>query len=81
MTILDFLKKAAGEPFSKLVEILRAGAAAQPDLAPAAEWMIAKLNDAVPLSNLVALAEAIPRELAAIAQGKIDPRDHPSDAA
>jgi hypothetical protein len=69
-------------PAAKLIEILRAGGAASPDLAAAAEAIIAKLEAAIPLGNLIVVAEALPRELANIAQGKLDPRpDQPSNAA
>lgn len=81
MTLLELLQRAAGAPVAKLIEILRAGAAAAPDLADEAEAIIRALQEAIPVSNLVAIAEALPREIADIAQGKIDPRDHPSDAA
>lgn len=81
MTILDLLSKAAGFPTSKLIEILRAFAAAVPDSAAEVNAIIAKLEAAIPLDNLISVAEALPRELANIAQGIIEPRDHPSDAA
>lgn len=80
MKILDILEKAAGAG-SGLVDVLEKAKAAAPDLAGEIDGVLAKLGAAVDPANLVALAEAIPGEIANIAKGKIDPRDHPSDAA
>ena len=81
MTLSDILSKAAGVPIGSLIVLLRAGANALPDLRAEAEAIIAKLETAVAPSNLIALAEALPKEIANIARGQIDPRNHPSDAA
>jgi len=80
MTILDILQKAAGAA-GALVAVLNRAKAALPDLAPEVDKIITELNTAISANNLVALAEALPKEIANIAQGKLDPRDHPSDAA
>lgn len=81
MTPIQLLEKAAGLPAGVLIALLRTLASAQPAFAAQVESIIAKIEAAIPLDNLVAVAEALPAELANIAQGKIDPRDHPSDAA
>ena len=51
-----------------------------PDVAPKAQELAGKLNAPVSQENLVKLASVLPAEIANIAQGKIDPRDHPSDS-
>ena len=81
MTVIQLLEKAAGLPADLLISLLRTLASAQPDFAASIEGIIAKLEAAVPVANLIAVAEALPKEIANIAQGKIDPRQHPSDAA
>lgn len=81
MSLLDLIIRAAGEPASKLISILRAVAAAAPSLAADAEAIIAKLEEPLAIGNLVAVAEMLPGEIANIVQGKLDPREHPSDAA
>jgi len=80
MTLLDILKKAglAVDPLRKVVG--KVGELA-PDLAAESDMILAQLDAPVALENLVALAAALPGEIKNIAQGKIDPRDHPSDAA
>jgi hypothetical protein len=79
VTILDIIKKAAG-PADDLLRFLAKVAADAPDLAPLANELAAKLASAVDVQALTAVAVAIPKELGDIAQGKIDPRSHPSDA-
>jgi len=80
MSILDILLKAgaAGPALVKLLEKVRE---AMPDLAPEIDKILVELAAAVSPENLVALAEALPRELANITQGQIDPRRHPNDVA
>jgi len=80
MTLLDLLKKALGG-LDPLEDKLKAVAEAAPDAAPLINELLGKLAGAVPVENLVALAAALPGEIADIAKGKLDPRDHPSDAA
>jgi hypothetical protein len=79
VTILQLLEKAAGAGAS-LILLLEEIARKMPDLAPAAHEWIKLLNSAATQANLIALAEALPRELANIGQGIIQPKDHPSDA-
>ena len=79
MTLLDLLKKAAFAG-DDLVQFLNVIAQRYPDVAPKAQELVAALSAAVAAENLVALATALPGEIANIAQGKLDPRDHPSDA-
>lgn len=81
MTPIQLLELAAGLPKGILVTLLRTLASAQPAFANQVEEIILKLEAAVPVANLVAVAEALPAEIANIASGKIDPRSHPSDAA
>lgn len=80
MRWLDILIKA-GLAAPRLIEILRAAAEKFPDYAAEITDIIAKIEAAIPQSNLIAIAEALPREIANIAQGNLDPRDHPSDLA
>lgn len=80
MTLLDLLTRlAVGAP--GLIRLLEKVAAEAPDLAPDAQLWINKLNAAVSADNLVALAASLPQEIADILQGKINKRNHPSDAA
>ena len=51
------------------------------DAAAEIDKILAALNESVGPDNLIALAESLPKELANIAQGKFDPRKHPSDVA
>jgi hypothetical protein len=80
MTLLDILLKAGGSA-GLLVELFNKVKAKLPDLAPQIDQLLASLSVAVSQANLVALAAALPAEIAAIAQGKLDPRKHPSDIA
>jgi len=80
MSILDILLKA-GAAGPALVKLLEKVKAAVPDLAPEVDKILAELAAAIMPENLIKLAEALPRELAKIAQGQIDPRRHPSDVA
>jgi hypothetical protein len=80
MTFLDILLKA-GLAADSLVELLKEVKEKLPDLAPLADKFLEALSMAVDPASLIALAEALPKELANIAQGKLDPRRHPSDVA
>ncbi len=73
MTILDILTKAAGAPIGKLVSVLEAVKAKAPDLAGEIDDILAALNAAASTESLVARAQALPAEIANIAQGRIDP--------
>jgi len=79
MTILQILEKLAGGSLNVIAFLERAAEAA-PDLAPKAQELIALLQSAASQANLVAVASALPGEIANIAQGKLEPKDHPSDA-
>ena len=80
MTLLDVLTQA-GFAASGLLELLGTVKQKYPDLAPQVDKVMAGITGAVAPENLVALAEALPRELANIGSGKLDPRRHPSDGA
>jgi hypothetical protein len=80
MTILDILNRFASAGDGLVAFLTRAGAAA-PDLKPKADEWIARLQEAVSLKNLTTLASVLPGEIANIAQGKLEPRSHPSDSA
>lgn len=80
MTILDIIQKAAGAA-GALVALLNRVKDELPDLAPEVDKVLAGLNAAISAESLVSLASALPGEIANIAQGKIEPREHPSDAA
>jgi hypothetical protein len=80
MSILEILVKA-GAAGGKLVALLESLAAKYPDAAEEVNKILAELATVVAPDNLIALAEALPRELANIAQGQLDPRRHPSDVA
>jgi len=78
--IEDILFKSAGLPLARIIEILRAGAAAVPEFADDAESIIAKISAAPEGIGRVALL--VPAEVANVLQGRIDPRpDQPSNAA
>jgi hypothetical protein len=79
VTLLDLLNKAAGSA-AGLVALLERVRLNYPDLASTAEEWLLNLSSAVSQKNLVALAAALPAEIANIATGKLDPKDHPSDA-
>lgn len=81
MRLIDLLVRAGGLPAAKLLEVLQWVIVNAPDLADEARQIMDKLNAAVPLENLLSVAAILPTEIANIAAGKIDPRDHPSDAA
>lgn len=79
MTLMAFLTLLTrGLP--SLTALLDAAAAANPDLQPKVdEWKVALSNVPTP-ENLAQIGAAIPGELLNIAQGKINPRDNPSNA-
>lgn len=79
MTILEGLTKLTGGMVG-LVDLLESVADRLPDLAPTAQGWANALRQTATTENLVALATALPKEIADIAQGKVDPKDHPSDA-
>lgn len=79
MTLLDLIMRAAGAA-PDLKAFLERVRDVAPDLAPAANQWIAALDAAVSAESIAAVVTALPAELAAIARGKLDPRDHPSDA-
>lgn len=80
MKLIDLLIRA-GMAGSKLIAVLEYIIANVPDLADEARTLIEKLNAAVPLENLLSIAAVIPVEVGNVLAGKIDPREHPSDAA
>jgi hypothetical protein len=79
MTLLDILIKA-GLAGAGLIALLRKAALQAPDLADAINKLIDELLAVVDQNNLVRLATVLPAEIANIAQGKIDPKDHASDS-
>lgn len=79
MTILQVLEKLSSGAGS-LVNFLRDVSASSPDLKPTADAWIASLEGAASQESLVALAAALPAEIAQISQGHFDPHEHPSDA-
>lgn len=79
MTLLDIITRAASNVGS-LKEVLVKARAALPDLAGQIDTIIAALDAAVTQEGLVALAVTLPPEIANIASGKIEPRDHAGDA-
>lgn len=80
MTYLDVLIKA-GLAVGGLIAMLRKLAEQFPDYAPAINKYVDELLSVVTQDNLVRLATVLPREIADIFQGKIDPRDNPSNLA
>lgn len=78
MTLIDLLKKAAFAG-DDLLKFLNNVAQQFPDLATKAQELAASLSVAISAENLVSVAAALPAEIANIAQGKLDPRQHPSD--
>ena len=81
MSLLDLLMRAAGKGLPNLVALLESIASKSPDLAPIARQWIEALNGVAGPANLANVAAAVARELGDIAQGKINPKSHPSDAA
>jgi len=81
LNILDILTKGAGIPADTVRRLILAGAKAVPDLADEAQALIDKLDATLTSEKLIALGAEIMTEANDIAHGKIDPRDHPSDAA
>lgn len=79
MTILEALLKLTGS-MPGLVTLLEAAALAAPDLKPKIDQWIQALTQSASKDNLVSLAAALPAEIARIAQFKVDPHSHPSDA-
>jgi hypothetical protein len=81
MLILDILKKA-GAAGATIIALLEKAKALSPDvLGPEIDKILSGEAGAVALDNLIALAECLPKELANIAAGKLDPRRHSSDVA
>jgi hypothetical protein len=80
VSILDILVKAGGAAASLLSLLLKVKTQF-PDLADEVDSIVEALNQVVDPANLIALAESLPKELANIAQGDLDPRRHPSDVA
>lgn len=79
MTLLDILKKAAGEA-GDVKKALESVIEKFPDAAPIVQPALDALATAVPAEALVGLASALPGEILNIAQGKLEPREHPGDA-
>lgn len=80
MTGLEILQ-AAKLAADKIKAFVESAIAANPDLAPAGESLLAELNAAITADGLVALAEKLPAQIANIGHGQLDPRDSPSNAA
>jgi hypothetical protein len=80
VTILDILTKA-GLSAAGIIALLHKASELAPDLAPEVNDLLAKLAAAVDQQSLVALAAALPAEIANIAKGNLDPKDHPGDLA
>jgi hypothetical protein len=80
MSLLEILKRAGGAA-AILVDGLARIREIAPDAAEEVDKILAALTAAVGSDNLIALAESLPKELANVAQGKIDPRKHASDVA
>lgn len=81
MTVLELLQKALGGSLPNLIQLLESVAVNAPDLAPKAREWIEALNGVAGPANLANVATAVVRELADIGQGKLNPKNHPSDAA
>ena len=79
MTVLDVLKKLFSGA-DDLAAFLAKIAADFPDLAPKAQEFVAALGAAASPANLAALGGSIPGELLKLSQGKVDPRDNPSNS-
>ena len=80
MNIIDLLTKA-GLAVGTLTDLLAKLKTLAPDLAPEVDAVAALLTTAIAPDNLSAVGAAVVIELKNIAQGKIDPRSHPSDVA
>ena len=80
MTVLERLAQWAGVAPTRLVAIIRAGMAADPDHATDGQKILDAMNSALSAESLARLAVVILSEGKDIAGGKIDPRRHPSSA-
>lgn len=80
MTIFQALTTWAGAS-SSLQNLLVSVGDLAPDLKPAADEWLAKLQAEVTPEGLAGVAKALPVEAQDILRGKLAPEDHPSDAA
>ena len=80
MTLLEIIAKWAGLAGPELIVLLRKAGDTSPDLKPKADEWIAALQAAASPANLANVARAVISELGDIGQGKIHPKNHPSDA-
>jgi hypothetical protein len=81
LSILDYIMKIAGEAGPELVALLNSLKAKYPDAAAEIDKTLAALTVAVDPANLVAVGQSVLSELSQVAQGNLDGRRHPSDAA
>jgi hypothetical protein len=81
MTVADFLAKVAGIPADLLIAVLDSIINSGSEFSEKAREIKEKFVAPLSITNLVAVAALIPKEALDILAGKIDPRDHPSDAA
>lgn len=81
MTLLEMLAKWAGLSGPKLIQALEAAAAAAPDLAPAIEEWIIKLNAGLSPANIMAIASQVLAEAAQVGQGQFSGTQKPQDLA
>jgi hypothetical protein len=80
MNLIDILTKA-GFAGAELLALLVKAKEFAPVLAVEIDQMLTVLATSIVPGNLISLAEALPKELANIAAGNLDPRKHPSDVA
>lgn len=79
MTIIELLRKA-GAAGDDLLSFLNMAAQRFPDLAPKAQELAIALQAAITEANLVSVASVLPKEIADIAKGHLEPSDRPSDS-
>lgn len=79
MTALQILQILVGASAPEIVALLQKLASLSPDSAGRIQEILAELNEATGIANLTAVSAAVLKELGDIAQGRVDPRDHPSD--
>ena len=79
MTILDIMTRS-GIAGSQLIALLSRIGSRFPELATELEIWTEQLGKAIEPGRLVELSVEVVKEVHDIARGKLDPRDHPSDA-
>lgn len=79
MSALEILSAAAGVPVETILALWRKIGEASPDALEKIEEQIAKMSAPLAPTNILAVSQLVLPEALNIAQGKLEPKDHPSD--